>query len=75
MRIRVAWLTVALGIGLLFMGALRYSAAHPNALTPIAGFATPGYILVTVLFTVLLMRAGVPFSRLGFGVRFNVRNL
>jgi len=75
MRSSVVRLTVGLGVGLLFMGALRYSATHPSALTPLSGFATPGYVLVTVLFTILLMRAGVPFNRLGFGVRLSLRHI
>jgi membrane protease YdiL (CAAX protease family) len=75
MRSRVVWLTVGLGVGLLFMGVLRYSATHPGVLTPLAGFATPGYVLMSVVYTVLLMRAGVPFNRLGFGVRPGARQI
>jgi membrane protease YdiL (CAAX protease family) len=68
-RKKVAWLVVGLGLGLLFMGALRLASAHPSALTPLAGFATPGYVLVTVVFTIFLVRAGLSFNRFGFGVR------
>lgn len=44
-------------LGLLFMGALRRSSLHPGALTPLAGLATPGYGLLTVLMTIWLVRA------------------
>lgn len=71
----MAWMAAGLSIGLLFMGALRFSAAHPNLLTPLAGLATPGYVLVTVVFTILMTRAGVPFNRFGFGSRPDLRQL
>jgi len=68
-RKTVGWLVCGLGLGLLSMGALRYSAGTPTALTPFAGLATPGYVATTVLFTILLFRAGLPMNRFGFGVR------
>lgn len=67
-RIRVAWLVLGLGLGLLFMGALRFSATNPTLLTPLAPYATLGYIAVTVIFTILLVRAGLPLNRFGFSV-------
>ncbi len=57
------------------MGALRFSAANPTVLTPLAGFATPGYIAVTVLFAILLTNAGLPHNRFGFGDRLNLRHV
>lgn len=74
-RTHVAWMTAGLAAGLLLMGALRLSVTHPNFLTPLAGLATPGYVLVTVFFTVLMTRAGVPFNRFGFGSRPGLRQL
>ena len=62
MRKKIIWAVIGLSLGLLFMGVLRLSSAQPNLLTPLAGFATPGYILVTVLFTVLLVRRGLPLN-------------
>jgi hypothetical protein len=60
----ITWLTAGLASGLLFMGALRFSAATPTVLTPLAGFATPGYIAVTVLFAILFTNAGLPTTAL-----------
>ena len=68
MRKKVAWLAVGLGLGLLSMGALRLASVHSGPLTPLAGFATPGYVLITVMFTILLIR-------LGFGTRLNFRHI
>lgn len=65
---KILWLVSGLSLGLLFMGALRYSAANPNALTPLAGFATPGYVTITAVFTILMVRAGLPLPRFGFGI-------
>ena len=67
MKNRVAFLVTGMGLGLLLMGALRFSATHQCLLTPLANFATAGYVLVTILFTVGLVRAGLPLGRLGFG--------
>lgn len=75
MRSKAGWLVVGLGIGLLFMGALRWLGSSQNVLTPFAGFATPGYVLVTVVFATALIRAGVPFNRFGFGARLNIRHI
>ena len=58
MKHRVAFLVTGMGLALLLMGALRFSATHPCLLTPLAGLATAGYVLVTILFTVGLIRAG-----------------
>lgn len=75
MRKRVAWLVFGLGLGLSFMGALRLAAVHPGALTPVARFATPGYVLITVVFTILLVRAGLPLNRFGFGAGPDLRQV
>ena len=71
----VAWLVLGLSLGLLFMGALRLSATYPNILTPLAGFATPGYVFITVVFTILLVRRGLPLNKFGFGVRPDLRQI
>jgi membrane protease YdiL (CAAX protease family) len=75
MRIRIAWLVVGLSLCLLAMGALRLAATHPCALTSLAGFATPGYIAVVVVFAFLLVRTGLPLNRVGFGVRLGRRHI
>ncbi|MFC1619692.1 CPBP family intramembrane glutamic endopeptidase [Candidatus Neomarinimicrobiota bacterium] len=74
-RKQVAWLVLGLALGLLFMGQLRLAGIHQGALTPLAGYATPGYILITVLFTVLLVRKGLPLNKLGFGIRPDLRQI
>ena len=71
----ITWLTAGLASGLLFMGALRFSAATPTVLTPLAGYATTGYIAVTVLFAILFTNAGLPHNRFGFGSRLNLRHV
>jgi membrane protease YdiL (CAAX protease family) len=71
----VVWLVVGLSLGFLFMGALRISAVHQNILTPLAGYATPGYVLITVIFTIWLVRAGLPLNRFGFGIRPDLRQI
>jgi membrane protease YdiL (CAAX protease family) len=75
MRKKVSWLVVGLSTGLLFMGTLRLAGVYPNALTPLAGLATPGYVLITVIFTILLVRAGLPLNRFGFGLRPGLRQI
>jgi membrane protease YdiL (CAAX protease family) len=75
MRRKVVWLVVGLGLGLLFMGTLRLASVHPSMLTPLAGYATPGYVLTTVVFTILLVRAGLPLNQFGFGVRPDIRQI
>lgn len=72
-RKHIAWLVFGLSFGLLFMGALRFSAVHPTILTPLSKYATIGYVLITVIFTVFLVRSGLPLNRFGFGLRFDLR--
>jgi membrane protease YdiL (CAAX protease family) len=74
-RKKIAWMAGGLGVGLLFMGALRLASVQPGILTPFAGFATPGYVLITVVFTIMLVRAGLPLNRFGFGIRLDRRQI
>jgi len=74
-RNQICWLIIGLGCGFLLMGALRISSVYPNILTPLAGYATLGYLLITVVFTVFLVRAELPINRFGFGVRPDLRQL
>lgn len=74
-RTRIAWLVAGLALGLLFMGMLRLATVYPGPLTPLSGYATPGYIFVTVLFAILLVRADLPLNRLGFGIRLTWRHV
>ena len=57
------------------MGALRYSSSHLNILTPLSNYATLGYILISVIFTIILFRAGLPLNRFGFGIRPDLKQL
>jgi len=70
----IGWLVIGLSCWLLFMGALRLSSVHPNILTPLTEYATIGYV-ITVVFTIFLVRAGLPLNRYGFGLRPNLRQL
>lgn len=72
---KIVWLVIGLSIGLLFMGVLRKSALHTNMFTPLSGFATPGYILISVLFTIWLVRTGLPLNKFGFGEKLNFRHI
>lgn len=72
---RIVWLVIGLSAGLLLMGALRASAVYPNVLTPLADYATIGYVVVTVFFAVALSRAGLPLNRFGFGIGPNFRQI
>ena len=74
-RKKISLLVVGLSLGLLFMGALRYSSSHPNILTSLSKYATFGYILITVVFTILLFREGLPLNRFGFGTRPDLKQL
>ena len=75
MRQRITRLVVGLSLSLLAMGALRVATTRSGALTPLAGLVTPGYIAVVVAFTAALVRAGLPLSRVGFGIRLGARQL
>lgn len=74
-RARAGWLVAGMATGLSLMGALRYASFHPGMLSPFSAYATPGYIFVTVLFAITLVRAGLPLKRLGFGVRPDRRHI
>lgn len=71
----IVFLVIGLSLGLLFMGALRLSSVYPNILTPLAGYATPGYVLITVIFTIMLVRRGLPHNKFGFGSRLDIRQI
>lgn len=75
MRGRITWLIVGLSIGLLAMGALRVATSRPGALATLAGFVTPGYVAMVVVFAFLLVRAGLPLNRVGFGVAPGARHI
>ena len=75
MRTRITRLVVGLGLSLLAMGALRVATMQPGALVWLAGFVTPGYIVVVVVFTLALVRAGLPLDKVGFGVPLGRRHI
>ncbi len=72
---KIVLLVIGLSIGLLFMGMLRKASIHPNMLTPLSGLATPGYVLISVLFTIWLVRAGLPLNKYGFGAKLNLKHI
>ena len=75
MKKKVVWLVVGLGLGLLSMGALRQAALNSSTFAPLSGYVTPGYVLITVVFTILLVRAGLPLNRFGFGTPPDLRQI
>jgi membrane protease YdiL (CAAX protease family) len=56
----------AFAAALVFVGALRAAGGGGSALAPFSGLATPLYVTVTVVAAVWLIRAGAPFTRVGF---------
>ncbi len=72
---KITRLIVYLSIGLSFMGVLRYSATNENILTSFSGLATPGYVLISVLFTIWLVRAGLPLNKYGFGAKLKLNHI
>lgn len=72
---KILILTICLSVGLLFMGFLRYSASHTNIFTPISGFATIGYVAISVILTIYLVRAGLPLNNYGFGDRLTFKHI
>ena len=72
---KITLLVIGLSIGLSFMGLLRYSAINENFFTPFSGLATPGYVLISVLFTIWLVRAGLPLNKYGFGAKLKLNHI
>ncbi len=56
----------AFAAALVFVGALRAAGGGDSALASFSGLATPLYVAVTVVAALRLIRAGAPFTRLGF---------
>lgn len=59
-------------LGLLAVGALRFAQFASDDPPDIAGYASPLYIGLSILVAVLLVRAGTPLRRLGFGSPFRL---
>jgi membrane protease YdiL (CAAX protease family) len=74
-RARLILPVAGLSLGLLAMGALRLATVQQSALSSLAGFATPGYVLITVFFTIRLVRVGLPLDGFGFGAPLGRREL
>ncbi len=72
---KIVLLVIGFSLGLLFMGVIRLSTVYPSILTPLAGFATPGYVLITIISTIMLMRRGLPLNKFGFGSRIDIRQI
>jgi membrane protease YdiL (CAAX protease family) len=60
---------------ILLTGELRRAAYAPSILREYAGFATPLYVGATVLFALLLGRAGVRLNRVGFGLGLRLSHI
>ncbi|MEM9494858.1 MAG: CPBP family intramembrane glutamic endopeptidase [Pseudomonadota bacterium] len=76
-RIQIG-LTLSFVVSMGLVAALRYAAHDPAAapfLIGLSTYATPLYIGATVLFAVLLARAGVNFSRMGFARRIRITDV
>lgn len=65
-------------------GARRWAVVHgrvsdvcrfADILHAAGGLATPGYVAVTVVFTILFVRAGLPLDGFGFGRRLDLRQI
>jgi len=72
---KITFLTICLSIGLLFMGLLRYSATNTNFLTPLSGYVTIGYVVISVFLTIYLVKAGLPLNKFGFGDKLNFKHI
>lgn len=72
---KITWLTLCLSIGLLFMGLLRYSSTNTNFLTPFSRYATIGYVAISVILTIYLVRTGLPLNKYGFGDKLNFQHI
>lgn len=75
MRPTISLLTIGFIAAMLFSAALRYAEFAATPLTPFAGYATEVYVGATVLFALLLIRAGVGMNRVGFGLGFRLSHL
>ena len=67
-RSRLAIIVALYAAGLLFIGLLRYWQLHLETPPALTAHATLLYIALTIVIAVILIRAGVPFHRLGFAV-------
>lgn len=70
MNWKVAGIAVSFALGLLAVGALRFVQVTGESPPGISAYATPLYIGLTIVAAILLVRAGVPLRRLGFGPPF-----
>lgn len=52
------------------VGLLRYSGSTESALAPLSGFATPLYVILTVVVIIAYSHFGENFKGLGFGLGF-----
>ena len=64
---RIAAIVVAYAAGLLVVAWLRLQTGSEGAVGTLSSYATLIYIGLTIVAAVRLIRAGVPFRRLGFG--------
>jgi len=67
-RRRIAVLTALFAVAMLIVALLRLAEVRAVDLGGLAGIATPLYVVVTIVFIVLLSRAGTQMGRIGFGV-------
>ena len=66
----IARIVVIFAAGLIVVGLLRYCHLICDSPPAVTGYATAMYVGLTIFAAIALTRAGVPFKRLGFGLRF-----
>lgn len=67
MNARVCGLVAGFATGLIAIAWLRLESGSAGFIGTLSAYATPIYVGLTVVAAVLLLRAGVPLRRLGFG--------
>lgn len=72
---KVLGLCTAFIFALCLSAFLRFSETQSTALSAYSDLATPLYIGATIIFAILLTRAGVAFNRMGFGLGFKRNHL
>jgi len=67
-RRHIAILTALFAAAMLIVALLRLADVRAVDLGWLSGIATPLYVAVTIVFIVLLVRAGTQMGRIGFGI-------
>jgi len=75
MKSRLYILPVLFILAMLLAGFLRYSGTVDSPLASLSGFATPLYVIFTVVFIIQYRQIGVNFKRFGFGLGFRLSHV